>query len=102
MSGLRRPRVSLTSLGCKVNQYEMRETAAELLRRGFEVVPFGTFYLNSIIIAGTATIGNVLCAALAGYGFARFRWRGRDACFLVLLSTLVLLGILMNVSEHAG
>ncbi len=58
--------------------------------RVFEVVPFGTFYLNSIIIAGTATIGNVLCAALAGYGFARFRWRGRDVCFLVLLSTLVL------------
>jgi threonylcarbamoyladenosine tRNA methylthiotransferase MtaB len=41
MSGLRRPRVSLTSLGCKVNQYEMRVTAAELMRRGFEVVPFG-------------------------------------------------------------
>jgi len=41
MSGLRRPRVSLTSLGCKVNQYEMRVTATELLRRGFEVVPFG-------------------------------------------------------------
>ena len=58
--------------------------------RVFQVVPYGAFYLNSILIAGTATIGNVLCAALAGYGFARFRWRGRDICFLVLLSTLVL------------
>lgn len=58
--------------------------------RVFEVVPYGTFYLNTILIAGTATVGNVLAAALAGYGFARFRWRGRDACFLILLSTLVL------------
>src|SRR5205085_2456233 len=33
--------VSLYTLGCKVNQYETRETAAELLRRGCEVVPFG-------------------------------------------------------------
>jgi threonylcarbamoyladenosine tRNA methylthiotransferase MtaB len=41
MSVTRRPRVSLTSLGCKVNQYEMRVTAEELLQRGFEVVPFG-------------------------------------------------------------
>lgn len=57
--------------------------------RVFEVVPYGTFYLNSIVIAGTATVGNVLCAAIAGYGFARFRWRGREVCFLVLLSTLV-------------
>jgi threonylcarbamoyladenosine tRNA methylthiotransferase MtaB len=42
MSSLRRPRVSLNSLGCKVNQYEMRLTAEELLRRGFEIVPFGS------------------------------------------------------------
>jgi threonylcarbamoyladenosine tRNA methylthiotransferase MtaB len=41
MSEVRRPRVSLTSLGCKVNQYEMRTAAEDLLRRGFEVVPFG-------------------------------------------------------------
>jgi threonylcarbamoyladenosine tRNA methylthiotransferase MtaB len=41
MSVTRRPRVSLTSLGCKVNQYEIHVTAEELLQRGFEVVPFG-------------------------------------------------------------
>jgi multiple sugar transport system permease protein len=58
--------------------------------RVFEVVPFGMFYLNTIIIAGAATIGNVLSAAIAGYGFARFRWRGRDICFMILLSTLVI------------
>src|SRR5437762_274540 len=58
--------------------------------RVFEVVPYGLFYLNTILIAGTATIGNVLCAAVAAYGFARFRWRGRDVCFMVLLSTLVI------------
>jgi threonylcarbamoyladenosine tRNA methylthiotransferase MtaB len=38
---MRRPRVSLTSLGCKVNQYEMRAAAEEFLGRGFEVLPFG-------------------------------------------------------------
>src|SRR5262245_47472524 len=54
--------------------------------RVFEVAPYGVFYLNSIIIAGAATIGNVLCAAIAAYGFARFRWRGREICFLILLS----------------
>lgn len=41
MSTLRKPRVSLYTLGCKVNQYETRETAADLLRRGYQVVPFG-------------------------------------------------------------
>ena len=41
MSTTRKPRVSLYTLGCKVNQYETRGTAAELLRMGYEVVPFG-------------------------------------------------------------
>lgn len=41
MSETRRPRVSLYTLGCKVNQYETRETAADLLRMGYEIVPFG-------------------------------------------------------------
>jgi threonylcarbamoyladenosine tRNA methylthiotransferase MtaB len=37
----RRPRVSFYSLGCKVNQYETRQLAEELLRMGYQVVPFG-------------------------------------------------------------
>jgi threonylcarbamoyladenosine tRNA methylthiotransferase MtaB len=37
----RRPRVSFYSLGCKVNQYESRQIAEELLRMGYQVVPFG-------------------------------------------------------------
>lgn len=40
-SPTRAPRASLTSLGCRVNQYEVRELAAELLRRGYRIVPFG-------------------------------------------------------------
>jgi len=41
MESRRAPRASLYTLGCKVNQYESRETAAELLRRGYDLVPFG-------------------------------------------------------------
>ncbi|MCC7372279.1 MAG: carbohydrate ABC transporter permease [Chloroflexi bacterium] len=58
--------------------------------RVFQVAPYGVFYLNTVIIAVTATIGNVICASIAAYGFARFRWRGREICFMVLLSTLVI------------
>ena len=41
METQRPPRASLYTLGCKVNQYETRETAAELLRLGYQIVPFG-------------------------------------------------------------
>jgi putative chitobiose transport system permease protein len=53
--------------------------------RVFQVVPYGTFYVNTVIIASVATLGNVLAAALSGYGFARFRWRGRDLIFYSMI-----------------
>ena len=56
MSVTRRPRVSLTSLGCKVNQYEMRVTAEELLQRGFEVVPFGA--PADVCVVNTCSVTN--------------------------------------------
>ncbi len=54
MSMLRRPRVSLYTLGCKVNQYETRETAAELLRLGYEVVPFG--HAADVCVVNTCSV----------------------------------------------
>jgi threonylcarbamoyladenosine tRNA methylthiotransferase MtaB len=41
MDVVRKPRVSLYTLGCKVNQYETRATAADLLALGYQIVPFG-------------------------------------------------------------
>ena len=53
-------------------------------------IPFAGWYLNTVVITALAVVGTVLSATAAAYGFARFRWRGRDFFFMVLLSTLVL------------
>jgi ABC-type glycerol-3-phosphate transport system permease component len=53
-------------------------------------IPYARFYLNTAIITLTATLGGVMTAAASAYGFARFRWWGRDFFFMVLLATLVL------------
>jgi len=68
------------------------QPAFENYARVFNVpgIYFARWYLNSIIITTLAVIGTVLTASAAAYGFSRFRWRGRDFCFLVLLATLVL------------
>ncbi|KJS55030.1 carbohydrate ABC transporter permease [Streptomyces rubellomurinus] len=44
---------------------------------------------NSLLVAGVQTVGALLVALLAGYAFAKFRFRGRTLLFGVLLSTLV-------------
>lgn len=47
-------------------------------------------FLNSAIIAGAATLTNVLLGAMAGYAFARLRFPGREALFLLVLGTLMI------------
>ena len=56
----------------------------------FSVVPFGRFYLNSLIVATGTTVIQILTASLAAFAFARLRFRGRDALFLIYLATLMI------------
>jgi multiple sugar transport system permease protein len=53
-------------------------------------VPFGTYIWNSLIYVGATTIGTVLSCTLVAYGFARFRAKGLNMLFLLLLSTIML------------
>jgi len=51
---------------------------------------FDRYFLNSAIFTITATMGALLFASMAGYGFTKFRWRGREASFVFVLSTMML------------
>ncbi|MCB0061640.1 MAG: carbohydrate ABC transporter permease [Caldilineaceae bacterium] len=53
-------------------------------------ISFGRFFLNSAIVTGLALIGQIVTAFLVGYGFARFRFPGRNVIFAVCLSTMIL------------
>lgn len=47
-------------------------------------------FLNSFIIAGAVTLGNLLLGSLAGYAFARLSFPGRDVLFVLVLATLMI------------
>jgi multiple sugar transport system permease protein len=53
-------------------------------------VPFGRYLTNTLIIVTLGTIGTVVSCILVAYGFARFRGRGMNILFLILLSTVML------------
>ena len=56
----------------------------------FTELPFARFTLNSVIITVLNTIGVVFTSALVAFGFSRLRARGRDALFIILISTIML------------
>jgi multiple sugar transport system permease protein len=56
----------------------------------WNVVPLGTFFVNSAIVTLAAMVGQVCSATLVAYGFSRFRFPGREAIFLLVISTILL------------
>jgi multiple sugar transport system permease protein len=54
------------------------------------VHPLTLYVGNSIIVAVCRVLGELFTASLAAYGFARLRFPGRNALFLVYLSTLII------------
>ncbi|WP_308493023.1 carbohydrate ABC transporter permease [Microbacterium terrisoli] len=49
--------------------------------------PFGQAYVNSIYIAILVVIGTLITASMAGYAFARIKFRGSRAMFVMFLAT---------------
>ena len=54
------------------------------------VMPFGRFYLNSLIVTTGVTLLQLLTSSLAAFAFARMRFPGRNALFLLYLATLMI------------
>lgn len=57
-----------------------------------KTVPFAQYTLNTLQIMMGNVVGIVLTSSLAGYAFGRLNWKGRNICFALLLSTLMLPG----------
>ncbi|MGI8451757.1 MAG: carbohydrate ABC transporter permease [Streptosporangiaceae bacterium] len=55
----------------------------------FNSAPFGRFFVNSGVVAVLTVLCNLVLCSLAGYAFARFRFLGRGALFVVIMATLM-------------
>lgn len=66
------------------------EVTLQNYRDVFERVNFGRFMFNSVFITGSIVIGGLIVNSFAGYAFARLRWKGRDAVFLLVIMLMIL------------
>ena len=55
----------------------------------FEAAPFAMYFFNTFVVAIATTLAVVFTALLAGYAFARLRFRGRSALFMLALATMM-------------
>jgi len=51
--------------------------------------PFARYFFNSVFVGFCVTVLNLFFDSLAGYGFAKYEFPGRDIMFLMILSTMM-------------
>ncbi|MEA4884706.1 MAG: carbohydrate ABC transporter permease [Clostridia bacterium] len=66
-----------------------RRPTLDNFRQVIEMIPFGRYYMNSIITAVAPTIVSVITCSMAGMGFAKYKFRGRNVIFWVILATMM-------------
>jgi ABC-type glycerol-3-phosphate transport system permease component len=55
----------------------------------FKREPFWRYLLNSTIVASVAAVSSVVVSSLAGFGFAKYRFPGRDVLFLAVVGIMM-------------
>lgn len=68
--------------------------------KGFAKVSFMTFFKNSLFISVVATVGTVISSAVVAYGFARFKFRGRNLLFAAMLLSMMLPAQVLMIPQY--
>jgi len=73
----------------------------------FETLPFGRYYVNSLIVAITTTLLVLFTSSLGGYLFDKYNFLGKNLFFILILANLmvpfeVLLVPLFRISHSFG
>lgn len=66
---------------------------------GFGGIGFGTFFMNSLLIATLSTIGTVISSSVVAYAFSRLRFRGRKIWFSIMLGTMMIPGQVIMIPQ---
>ncbi|MFP7299928.1 carbohydrate ABC transporter permease [Neobacillus niacini] len=62
-----------------------------------EYLQFGSLFVNTLIVSVVTTIINLFFNSLAGYSFARLKFKGRDLIFKLMLTSMMVPGTVLLV-----
>jgi multiple sugar transport system permease protein len=59
-------------------------------KEALTLLPFGRFFLNTLIVSLGTVLGQLLTCSMAAYAFARLRFKWRDKIFALYLATMMI------------
>ena len=66
----------------------------------FTVFDFGTYMMNTIVVAIFSTLGTLITTILAAFAFSRLQFKGRETLFMIFLMTMMIPGEMMVISNY--
>lgn len=64
------------------------------------LIDFWKYTGNSLVMAAITVVTSTLSSALAGYAFARLKAPGRNALFMIVVSTMMMPGIITQIPTY--
>ena len=68
--------------------------------RAWTQVPLLRFVLNSFIVAGCITIGQILTCSLAAFAFSFLKFKGKNVLFMLVMATMMVPGEATIISNY--
>lgn len=68
----------------------------EVIRR----IPFGKYFLNSVLVSLIVTFATVITSILAAFAFSRIKFWGRDIIFSIFLGTMMVPGEVLVIPNY--
>ena len=68
--------------------------------RAFTQVPLVRFILNSFLVAGCITIGQIITCSLAAFAFSFLEFKGKNFLFMLVIATMMVPGEAVIISNY--
>lgn len=68
--------------------------------RAFTQVPLVRFILNSFLVAGCITIGQIITCSLAAFAFSFLEFKGKNFMFMLVMATMMVPGEAVIISNY--
>ena len=67
-----------------------------------ETFDFGTYMGNTLLVGFCSTVGTIITCIFAAFAFARLDFKGKDLAFTLMLSTMMIPGEMMVITNYVS
>lgn len=77
-----------------------KEPTLENFRKALVEIPLVRFVMNSFLVAGLITVGQIISCSLAAFSFSFLEFKGKEVLFMLVMATMMIPGEATIISNY--